>query len=84
MAITVQEFVEQFRQLDAEQQQEALALINGMAQGRSTDFDYMAWIEHVRAFRASLTAHYGPDYQTGALDLLEELREEESEWPFGG
>lgn len=40
-------------------------------------FDYQAWWAGVEAIQARLSAHYGDQYHTNALDLLRELREDD-------
>lgn len=77
MSTLENEMIEEFRKLDEAHQQQALQIIKDM---QPKPFDFDTWMRDVNAFRAKLAAKYGEDYVIGALDLLDELREEAS-WP---
>lgn len=78
MAITVQELVQQFKQLDKVHQQEALALMQRVAKEEAANFDWDQWLADMHAIQASIKAQFGDDYIVGSQALLDEIREERS------
>ena len=77
MSALEQEILEKVRSLNEAQQQQVLHYIQEI---QPKPFDFDQWRKEVEAFRAELAAKYGKDHVFGTLDLLAELREEES-WP---
>lgn len=80
MTTLEQELIEKFRQLDKDAQQRVRAMIEDEVRLESepATFDYAGWWAEVEALQAEIQARLGDNETVGALDLLEELREEAS------
>jgi hypothetical protein len=79
MSALEDEIVEKFRLLDKDAQRRVLETIQ-VDFNRAQPFDHADWSARVDALKAEIKARRG-DEGPAALDLLWELREEESEWP---
>lgn len=77
MSALEQELFDKIHNLDEAHQKQLLQIVDNM---QPKPFDFDAWMRDVNAFRAKLATKYDEDYVIGALDLLDELREEAS-WP---
>ena len=75
MTILEQEIIEKFQQLDRDAQARVLQSLREATKG---SFDYAAWWSGIDALQADLRNRVGDDQTTGALSLLDELREESS------
>ncbi len=71
------EIIEKFRQLDAAAKERVLQQLVIKEQPKQS-FDYEAWLKEVGELRERIQARLGEGEFVGALDLLDELREEES------
>ena len=78
MSALEQELIDRIRKLDEAQQQKILEYIQDVEEKEEFDFD--AWIEKARAFRARISATYGKPKYFGVQAMLDEIREEAS-WP---
>ena len=81
MSALEHEIIAKLRLLDREARQRVIALVQTELDAPES-FDLETWSAEVDALQARIREQIGPDSVTGALDLLWELREEESEWPL--
>ena len=81
MSALEDEIIAKIRLLDKEAQKRVIALVQQELDAPEP-FDFEAWSARVDALQAEIRERIGPDGVVGALDLLAELREEESEWPL--
>lgn len=72
--------LEKVRQLDEAKKREVLAFVERALEPEAKPFDWDAWWAGVEGLQAYWKEKYGEGYIVGALDLLDELREEAS-WP---
>lgn len=75
MSALEQEIVEKFQQLDMDAKQRVLTYLESAI--RST-FNYAGWWADVEALQNEMQNRLGEQETTGALSLLDELREEAS------
>jgi hypothetical protein len=74
MTTLEQEIIEKINQLDPEARQRVMVTIQNISLG---SFDYAIWRKEVDKLREQIQTRIGEGNTLGALDLLEELREEE-------
>jgi hypothetical protein len=70
-----QEILEKFQQLSHDAQSRMLMMLSNIA---TQEFDELAWWDTVETLQNDIKARIGHDSTTGALGLLDELREESS------
>ncbi len=75
MSALEQEIIKKFRQLDAQAKQRVLARLESDLR---SSFDYAAWWATVEALQVEMQTRLGDQGTTGALSLLDDLREEAS------
>lgn len=75
MSALEQEIIKIFRQLDTQAKQRVLAHLESDLR---SSFDYAAWWTTVEALQLEMQTRLGKQASTGALSLLDDLREEAS------
>ena len=70
-----QEIIDKFQQLDTRAKQRVLAHLGNAMR---SSFDYANWWADIEALQNEMRARLGDQATTGALSLLDELREETS------
>lgn len=79
MASTLeQEILDKFHQLDGAAQSRVIEKMRGIIQANDESFDFDEWLASAQTLRAEIQADIGEGNTTGALGLLDELREESS------
>ena len=86
MSALEQEILDKIRLLDRPAKQRVLEVLNRELKQQSelrpdqeeTPFDMKAWLARVDAMRAEIDADPNNNHSISALDLLDELRDEES------
>lgn len=76
MNLLEQEIIQKFNQLDADAQQRVLQQISIVIESGDPSFDFDEWLASVHELQAAIRERIGEDATVGALDLLNELREE--------
>ncbi|HML23736.1 MAG TPA: hypothetical protein PKD09_18920 [Aggregatilinea sp.] len=75
MSTLEQEIIEKFQQLNTQAKQRVLAQLEGEMQAT---FDYARWWSDVETLQSAMQKRLGEHSTTGALSLLDDLREEAS------
>ncbi len=81
MSALEQELLDKFKNLNETQQREALDFVRKLAEkDAEKPFDWDVWLERARQQRESDRKKYGPNH-FNVQEILDEIREEASEWP---
>jgi hypothetical protein len=80
MSALEQVIFEKIRQLEAQQQQQVLEFVESLQSGEASTFDFEAWQAKVDEIHQEILAEYGQDYSIDFQTLLDEVRDESSEW----
>lgn len=78
MTAVEQEIIERVQRLDDERKQQVLNYLDQLEETSKPKFDFAEWLADIQAFQAELRAKYGDDYRIDTVQLLREVREEES------
>lgn len=80
MAAIEQELIEQIKKLDEAEQRQVFTFVQNLVNKDKQHLPSDAWLTQADAFQDELRKKYGENH-FNSQQLLDELREESSEWP---